>query len=705
MKRTTVASRAWLLVFGLFAISCTESVGPERGRFIPGFSYSANGVTLSRSVGTSGQNTQLLIKGFNPSNPHHGDAIVATFFWPGNTFIIDSVVDVVTTNPYTPVGNKYTLVEYIQAGGYSMATYVATNVQNFPDPNTDGGQVIAVGAYLSQPVSDGALTLAAFSGLDDNFAIALGAHNSKSGSGSSPTSAHADPIAVNAGAVAYTVTMAGLWGLDPPQSFNRIGPGSGSSTKNDAAYAVQSSAVTVDPQWSWFFNSADTWLVTTLALNPATATSPVGNLTATTSTTGSSLDPDGYTVTVDGGPNQPIATNNSTGVAFTDLAAGSHSVALSGVAANCTVSSANPQTVTVPAGGTATAPFTVSCAATTGTLTATTSTTGSSLDPDGYTVTVDGGPNQPIATNNSTGVTFTGLADGSHSVALSGVAANCTVSSANPQTVTVPSGGTATAPFTLSCVTPPGNLTVTTSTTGSSLDPDGYTVTVDGGPNQPIATNNSTGVTFTGLAAGSHSVELSGLAANCTLSSANPQTVTVPAGGTATVAFTLSCVTPPGNLTVTTSTTGSSLDPDGYTVTADGGPNRPIATNNSTGVTFTGLTAGSHSVALSGVAANCTVSSANPQTVTVPAGGTATVAFTLSCVTPPGNLTVTTSTTGSSLDPDGYTVTADGGPNRPIATNNSTGVTFTGLTAGSHSVALSGVAANCTVSSANPQTV
>src|SRR6267143_570859 len=594
MKRTTVASRAWLLVFGLFAISCTESVGPERGRFIPGFSYSANGVTLSRSVGTSGQNTQLLIKGFNPSNPHHGDAIVATFFWPGNTFIIDSVVDVVTTNPYTPVGNKYTLVEYIQAGGYSMATYVATNVQNFPDPNTDGGQVIAVGAYLSQPVSDGALTLAAFSGLDDNFAIALGAHNSKSGSGSSPMFAHADPIAVNAGAVAYTVTMAGLWGLDPPQSFNRIGPGSGSSTKNDAAYAVQSSAVTVDPQWSWFFNSADTWLVTTLALNPATATSPVGNLTATTSTTGSSLDPDGYTVTVDGGPNQPIATNNSTGVAFTDLAAGSHSVALSGVAANCTVSSANPQTVTVPAGGTATAPFTVSCAATTGTLTATTSTTGSSLDPDGYTVTVDGGPNQPIATNNSTGVTFTGLADGSHSVALSGVAANCTVSSANPQTVTVPSGGTATAPFTLSCVTPPGNLTVTTSTTGSSLDPDGYTVTVDGGPNRPIATNNSTGVTFTGLTAGSHSVALSGVAANCTVSSANPQTVTVPSGGTATAPFTLSCVTPPGNLTVTTSTTGSSLDPDGYTVTVDGGPHRPIATNNSTGVTFTGLTAGSH---------------------------------------------------------------------------------------------------------------
>src|SRR2546425_4328389 len=101
---------------------------------------------------------------------------------------------------------------------------------------------------------------------------------------------------------------------------------------------------------------------------------------------------------------------------------------------------------------------------------------GSSLDPDGYTVTVDGTTSQPIATNNSTGITFTGLAAGSHSVALSGVAANCTVTSANPQSVTVPSGGTVTAPFTVNCTTPPGNLTATTSTAGSNLDPDGYTV-------------------------------------------------------------------------------------------------------------------------------------------------------------------------------------------------------------------------------------
>ena len=422
-----------------------------------------------------------------------------------------------------------------------------------------------------------------------------------------------------------------------------------------------------------------------------------GNVTVTTNTTGSSLDPDGYTVTVDGNASKAIGTNGS--VSFADLSAGDHSVALSGVASNCSVSGGDSRTVTVPAGGTASTTFAVSCAATTGSLTVTTSTTGSNIDPDGYTVTVDGGASQAIGTNAS--ITFAGLSAGSHSVALTGVAGNCTVSGANPQTVNVPSGGTASTTFSVTCGATTGSLTVTTNTTGSSLDPDGYTATVDGGASQAVATNGS--VTFTGLSAGSHPVALSGVASNCTVSGANPQTVTVPSGGTASTTFSVSCAASGGGngrLTVTINTTGSNLDPDGYTVTADGSVSQPIATNGS--VTFTGP-AGDHSIALSGVAANCTVSGANPRMVTVPAGGTTTTTFAVSCTATSGSLTVTTNTTGSNLDPDGYTVTVDGGTSQAIATNGT--VTFTGLSAGSHSVALSGVASNCTVSGANPQTV
>src|SRR2546426_1072773 len=176
-----------------------------------------------------------------------------------------------------------------------------------------------------------------------------------------------------------------------------------------------------------------------------------------------------------------------------------------------------------------------------------------------------------------------------------------------------------------------GDLRVTNTTTGSNLDPDGYTVTVDKTTSQPMATNGST--TFTALAAGDHSVALSGVAENCSVAGANPQTVTVPTGGTVSTTFDISCTAPPttGNLTVSNTTTGSNF-PSSYTVTVDPGTvgetSKPIAPNGS--VTFTDLTAGGHSVALA-VASNCTVTSANPQSVSVPAGGTATTSFTVSC--------------------------------------------------------------------------
>src|SRR5207302_8355470 len=50
---------------------------------------------------------------------------------------------------------------------------------------------------------------------------------------------------------------------------------------------------------------------------------------------------------------------------------------------------------------------------------------------------------------------FTDLAAGSHTVTLSGIASNCTVSGGPSQTVTVPEGGSTSATFSISCPTPP----------------------------------------------------------------------------------------------------------------------------------------------------------------------------------------------------------------------------------------------------------
>jgi len=179
-------------------------------------------------------------------------------------------------------------------------------------------------------------------------------------------------------------------------------------------------------------------------------------------------------------------------------------------------------------------------------------------------------------------------------------------------------------------VTPPGNLTVSTSTTGSSLDPDGYSVTVDGGSAQAIGINAS--ASYTSLSAGNHTVAISGVASNCTVSGGASRTVSVPSGGTATTTFSVSCVTPPGNLTVSTSTTGSGLDPDGYSVTVDGGSLQAIGINTS--VSYTNLAAGNHTVAISGVASKLYRERRHLAHRQRALGGTATTTFSVSCVTP-----------------------------------------------------------------------
>src|SRR5207248_9439665 len=112
-----------------------------------------------------------------------------------------------------------------------------------------------------------------------------------------------------------------------------------------------------------------------------------------------------------------------------------------------------------------------------------------------------------------------------------------------------------------------GHPTATPSTTRSNLDPDGYTVVVDGSQSQAIGINTS--VTFSGLSPGNHSVQLNGLAQNCTVSS-NPRTVSITVGNTTATTFSVSCAPTTGSLTVTTYTTGSNLDPDGYTLTVAG---------------------------------------------------------------------------------------------------------------------------------------
>ena len=176
----------------------------------------------------------------------------------------------------------------------------------------------------------------------------------------------------------------------------------------------------------------------------------------------------------------------------------------------------------------------------TGSVQVTTATSGADLDPDGYSVTLDGSDQGTVGVSGT--LTVDDLAAVDHAVGLSGVAGNCRVEGDNPRTAIVTAGATATVAFTLTCTALPANtgtLQVTTLTSGSNPDPDGYTIAVDGGATQPIGSSATLAVS--GIAAGSHTVTLAGVAPNCTVGGTNPLTITVVGGQTANAAFDITC--------------------------------------------------------------------------------------------------------------------------------------------------------------------
>jgi CubicO group peptidase (beta-lactamase class C family) len=367
--------------------------------------------------------------------------------------------------------------------------------------------------------------------------------------------------------------------------------------------------------------------ITTQVTFTATCESLTGDLSVSTVTTGEDLDEDGYTISVDAMLEQPVASNGE--VTFEALVRGDHSVELTDIADNCTVAEANPQTVTVPGSGAATAAFTVTCGATTGGIRSEIQTTGPEPDSDGYTVLLDGGSARSANVNDT--VTYSNVAPGDHDVELIDVADNCAVGDTNPRVVTVVAGETVTALFEVTCASTIGDLIVAASTTGEELDADGYVASIDGGASSGRVDVNGE-VRFENLSAGDHQVELLDVAPNCAVFGQSPRTVTVISDEAVTTTFTLECSPTVGEIRVSSQTSGTDLDPDGYVAEIDGGLRTTrIGVNDETG--FGHLDPGDHQVELTDVASNCTVSDQNPRTVTVTAGQTTSTLFSVSCST------------------------------------------------------------------------
>ncbi len=271
--------RATLAVLILVA-ACSDGVGPDHSMLGPPHfaATSGSGIALDQENGVFdavpwGANGTHIGKGFDPRNPHLGDAIVATFFWHGSTNTIVQVTDHLSDAAQTPVGNSYTLVEYVTTGGLSMATYVATNVQGFSDADTASDKILAVHAIFSDHVTGG-IKISAWTGVNAVTAQALAVHRSAFGVDSGITTAGPGAIPLDTGSLAYGVTMSdGHAGFDRPPNFTQIGTGGDTSIVEDGEYAISGDGTPLDPQWTWYFSGAtqSTWLATVLALNPVSA--------------------------------------------------------------------------------------------------------------------------------------------------------------------------------------------------------------------------------------------------------------------------------------------------------------------------------------------------------------------------------------------------------------------------------------------------
>jgi hypothetical protein len=162
--------------------------------------------------------------------------------------------------------------------------------------------------------------------------------------------------------------------------------------------------------------------------------------------------------------------------------------------------------------------------------------TGTSLDPDGCTVTIDGTEERVLMAGESASID--GLSEGLHVAVLSDVARHCTVQGESVRSVVVELDQPAMLEFVVDCPAP-GSIEVMTHTTGSGAKPNGYAVEVDWTDMQQADLTDT--LVFSDLSSGEHVVKLSAGNSDCTVLGENPRPVVLAEGEMTSLEFVSVC--------------------------------------------------------------------------------------------------------------------------------------------------------------------
>jgi hypothetical protein len=229
-----------------------------------------------------------------------------------------------------------------------------------------------------------------------------------------------------------------------------------------------------------------------------------------------------------------------------------------------------------------------------------------------------------------------------------------------------------------------GALLVSTSMTGAEADTDGWELVVDG---EPVLTLHGNDRKELALDGGTHTLDLEGLDAPCTVEPAVPFEVRVSGGDRIPVDLQVNC--PPTGAIVTPRFTGIDI-PTFYRVAVDGVPGNSVMT--SAPMALTRLGPGEHTFELLDAPANCTPDGPSSKTVTVIAGAFVPLDFAVRCVAITGVIKILVTTEGEDAPLD-YRAEIDGSA-RPFTLDAP--FHLSGVAGGEHAVKLS-VPLNCVV--------